>query len=275
MGTYLLAVQTSLAHGLSAALRRRRTHVAFALIILPALIPLLILLVPHEHGNDEPTRGQVLALMIETFYIGGVTPLLALFFAAMLVGEDVESQTVSYLLSRPIPRTAWLIGKFLSYLIVCSGLIAASILTLSLTVLPLLDTPSTKVSAITLLRYEGVAAMALLGYGAICMLLGALVRHPVIIAALLFFGWQRIALLSPGATDFLTVQKYTTALLPGGGQNVASLIGGAANDLFNSKVDISPLTAIYVLVLLAGACLALAGVTVRRREYTMPAAVTD
>lgn len=275
MGAYLLAVHTTLAHGLSAALRRRRTHVAFALIILPALIPLLILLVPHTHGSDEPTRGQVLMLMIETFYIGGVTPLLALFFAAMLVGEDVESQTISYLLTRPIPRTAWLIGKFLSYLIVCSGLIAASILTLRLSVLPLLDTPSTTVGALTLLRYEGVAAMALLGYGAICMLLGALFRHPIIIGALLFFGWQRIALLSPGATDFLTIQKYTTALLPGGGGNVASLIGGATSGLFNSKVAVSPPIAMLVLVLIAVGCIALAGVTVRYREYTVPAAVTD
>lgn len=275
MGAYLLAVHTTLAHGLSAALRRRRTHVAFALIILPALIPLLILLVPHTHGSDEPTRGQVLMLMIETFYIGGVTPLLALFFAAMLVGEDVESQTISYLLTRPIPRTAWLIGKFLSYLIVCSGLIAASILTLRLSVLPLLDTPSTTVGALTLLRYEGVAAMALLGYGAICMLLGALFRHPIIIGALLFFGWQRIALLSPGATDFLTIQKYTTALLPGGGGNVASLIGGATSGLFNSKVAVSPPIAMLVLVLIAVGCIALAGVTVRHREYTVPAAVTD
>lgn len=275
MAAYLLAVQTSLSHGLSAALRRRRTHVAFGLVLLPALIPLLLLIVPHEHRDDEVTRDIVLKLMIETFYVTGVTPLLALFFAAMLVGEDVESQTISYLLTRPIPRTAWIAGKFLAYLIVCSGLVAVSIATLRLTVVPIEAGVTSEVTALTLLHYEGVVVMSLLGYGAICTLLGALVRHPVIIGALLFFGWQRIALILPGVTDLLTIEKYTKALLPGDGGTFAQLVGNAIDELLVSKIAISPLTAAIVLLVLSGVCLALAGVTVRHREYTVPTAVTD
>src|SRR5512145_3265697 len=130
METYFRAASTSFAHAISASLRRRRTHVAFALVILPALIPLSLALLPHEHGDEEVTRGWVLTQMIEIFYVTGVTPLLALFFAAMLVGEEVESQTVSYILTRPIPRSAWVVGKFAAYVAVCSGLVGASIITL-------------------------------------------------------------------------------------------------------------------------------------------------
>lgn len=275
MAAYLLAIQTALSHGLSAALRRRRTHVAFALVILPALIPLLILMVPHEHGDDLPTRDMVMELMIKTFYVTGVTPLLALFFAAMLVGEDVESQTVSYVLTRPIPRTAWILGKFLAYLVVGAALIAISIVTLRLTVIPY-DLPETaKITTLTLLRYEGVAIMSLLGYGALCTLLGALLRHPVIIGALLFFGWQRIAMLAPGITDLLTIEKYVTALLPPSGNVLEQLFNEAKDEIFVSKVTVEPGIALLVLLLFSGVCLALAGFTVRHREYTVPAAVTD
>lgn len=275
MHAYLLTVQTALAHGVSAALGLRRTHVAFALIILPAVIPLLILVVPHDHVDDELSRGFVLKRMIETFYIGGITPLLALFFAAMLVRVDVESQTVAYLLTRPIPRTAWLAGKFLSYLVVCSGLIAVSILALSVCVLPLGDDASSHIDLLTLLRYEGVAIMALLGYGAISALLGAVFRHPVIIGAILFFGWQRIALLAPGATDFFTIQKYVATLLPGGGNSVLDLIGGEAGALLEFKVAITPLTAMLTLIGISAVCFALTGYSVRQKEYTTPVAVTD
>ncbi len=275
MAAYLLAVQTALAHGLSAALRRRRTHAAFALILLPALIPLLILLVPHAHGDDLPTRDMVMELMIETFYVSGVTPLLALFFAAMLVGEDVESQTVSYLLTRPIPRTAWIMGKFLAYLVVCATLIAVAIVTLRLTVIPYGLPETATITTVTLLRYEGVAIMSLLGYGALCTLLGALLRHPVIIGALLFFGWQRIAILAPGVTDLLTIEKYVTALLPPSGNVWEQLFNQAKDEIFVSKVTVEPAMAMLVLLLFSGVCLALAGLTVRHREYTTPMAVTD
>src|SRR5262245_11446105 len=107
MASYFRALNTAMAHALSTFLRRRRTYFVFALVLLPALIPLALTLAPHEHNGREITRGSVLTQMIEIFYVTGVTPMLALFFASMLVGEDVESQTVSYVLTRPIPRSAW------------------------------------------------------------------------------------------------------------------------------------------------------------------------
>ena len=95
MSSYTRAVNTAMSHALATFLRRRRTYFVFALVLLPALIPLILFFVPHEHRDSELTRGWVLTQMIEIFYVTGVTPLLALFFAAMLVGEDVESQSVS------------------------------------------------------------------------------------------------------------------------------------------------------------------------------------
>jgi len=275
MGIYLRAARATAVHGIAAFLRRRRTHFVFVLVLLPALLPLILLLVPHEHRGDALTRGGVLTQMIEIFYITGVTPLLALFFAAMLVGEDVESHTISYILTRPIPRSAWVLGRFSAYLAVTSATIAIAIVTLYFSVLPLPQDPVTDVNVLTLLRYEGVAVLALLAYGALCTLLGAIVRHPVVVGVLFMFLWQRMAMLAPGMTDLLTIQKYTTTLLPQGGDFVAAVIGGTAGQFYRSPVAVEPATAILTLIVFSVVCLALASLAVRQREYTTPAAVTE
>jgi len=275
MNSYIRALDTAMSHGVATFLRRRRTYFVGALVLLPALIPLMLSFVPHEHNDTVLTRGWVLTQMIEIFFVTGVTPLLALFFAAMLVGEDVESQTVSYILTRPIPRSAWVIGRFGAYLAVTSGTIAIAIVALYLSVLPLEHSPATDVSTVTLLRYQGVAILSLFAYGALCALLGAYLRHPVVVGVLLMFGWQRLAMLAPGMTDFLTVQKYATTLLPDGGHSVAAVIGGTASQFYRSPIAVQPITAAITLILFGVACLALASVAVCRREYTTPVAVTE
>ncbi len=275
MTGYLRAVQTAMSHGLATFLRRRRTYFVFALVLLPALIPLLLFFVPHEHNGHTLLRGEVLTQMIEIFYITGVTPLLALFFAAMLVGEDVESQTVSYILTRPMPRSAWVIGRFGAYLAIASGTIGIAIVTLYFSVLPLEHTNTSDVSLLTLLRYEGVAVLTLFAYGALCALLGALVRHPIVVGVLLMFVWQRMAMLAPGMTDFLTIQKYTTTLLPRGGNSVAAVIGGTVDQFYRSPIAVEPIAAALTLVLFGAVCLILASFAVCQREYTTPVAVTE
>jgi ABC-type transport system involved in multi-copper enzyme maturation permease subunit len=274
MNGYWRAFVASLGHGLATFLRRRRTHMAFALVLLPALIPLILPVLPRD-SHDPISRDWILTQMIEIFYISAVTPLLALFFAAMLVGEDVESQTISYILTRPVPRSAWVLGRFGAYLIVCSGLIFASIVALWLAVLPLPRPAAPDVDVLTLLQYQGAAMMSLLGYGALCAYLGSLVRHPIVVGVLLIFGWQRLAMLAPGVTDFLTIHKYAAALLPGGGRSDLSAIEGAASQLLRSEIAVQPVTALLTLLLFAAGCLTLAGLTVRRREYTTPVAVTE
>lgn len=275
MNAYIRAVDAAMSHGLATFARRRRTHFVAALVLLPALLPLIVTLVPHRGHEIDIERGIVLTQMIEIFYVTGITPLLALFFAGMLIGEDVESQTVSYILTRPVPRSAWIVGRFFAYVAVAAAIIGIAILTLYICVLPLEHSPATDVSVATLIRYFFVSVLSCFAYGALCAMLSALVRHPVVVGVLLLFVWQRFAMAAPGVTDFLTVQKYTTTLLPEGGHSVAQIVGGTSAQFYRSPIAVEPMTAVIVLLLFGAACLALTGAIVRQREYTTPVAVTE
>ena len=271
---YFRFMTTTFAHTFLDMLRRRRNQMIGGIVALPAFIPLLLLVLPTGEGFDSGDT-FVFTQMAEIFYIRAVTPLLALFFGAMLIGEDIESQTIPYILSRPIPRSAWIWGRFLAYWAVCSllMLLALTVTFVSCSILEI-SFPSLD-SLLLLLHYEGAAVMSLLGYGAICMLLGALVRRPFIVGILLIFLWQRLAMFAPGVTDFLTIEKYVIALLPGGGSSVISLLEANAFEVIKTGLPISAPAAVVALLVIAALCVAGTTQAVLNKEYTTPTAVTE
>ncbi len=271
---YFRFAATTFSHAFLDMLQRRRNQVIAAIVSLPAFIPLLLTLLPTNVDFDNE-NAFVFTQMAELLYIKAVTPLLALFFGAMLIGEAIESQTIPYILSRPVPRSAWITGRFLAYLAVAS-LMMFAVLTISFVSCSILQTSFPSMDRfLTLLRYEGVAVMSLMGYGAICMLLGAIVRRPIIVGILLIFLWQRMAMWAPGITDFLTIEKYVNALLPGGRSNVVSLVEAAAISAYKAELAVSAPTAVLTLIVIAAACIGGTTVAVLNKEYTTPTAVTE
>ncbi len=271
---YFQFLATTFAHTFLDMLRRRRNQMIAAVVALPAFIPLLLLVLPSSADFDSENT-FVFTQMAEILYIRAVTPLLALFFGAMLIGEDIESQTIPYILSRPVPRSAWISGRFLAYWAVCSLLIllALTITFVSCSILEI-SFPSLD-SLLLLLHYEGAAIMSLLGYGAVCMLLGAMVRRPIIVGILFIFMWQRMAMFAPGLADFLTIEKYVITLLPGGGSSVIALAEASAFGVIKSGVPISAPWAAIALMAIAAMCVAGTTRAVLEREYTTATAVTE
>ncbi len=271
---YFRFAATTFSHVSLDMLQRRRNQVVALIVSLPAFIPLLLLVLPTgvDFGGENTF---VFTQMAELLYIRAVTPLLALFFGAMLIGEGIESQTIPYILSRPVPRSAWVAGRFLAYLAVASLLMFA-VLTISFVSCSILQLSFPSMDRfLMLIRYEGVAVMSLMGYGAVCMFLGAVVRRPIIVGILLIFLWQRMAMLAPGVADFLTIEKYANALLPGGGSNVVSLVEATAIAAYKAEFAVSAPTAVLTLIAIAAACIGATTVAVLKKEYTTPTAVTE
>jgi len=265
---YPAFVVTMFIHALLTMLRRKRVILAAGLSLMPVAIPLSLAffstMVFAEDGN------RVFVRLMEYLYLRALAPLLALFFGCMAIGEDVESQIIPYLLTRPLPRGAIVLGKFGAYWVVSSVIVCLSVLLTfaACTALGGLDfTPNTLVM---LAHYEAVACLALFGYGALAIFLGAAVKRPIIIGIIAIFGWQRFAYYMPGVVDFLTIEKYILALLPRlATQRENIVLKTAIAEFQKQQLLIEAPKALVSLLVLSGIFLFCTSLIVRWREYSV------
>jgi len=260
-------VRTFFLHALIIMARRQRAILAGALALFPVIIPLAMAVVSDSRFSESGS--QVLVRMTEVLYLKAIAPLLALFFACMLIGEEVETQTMPYLLSRPAPRSAMVLGKFLAFVMLSTCIMAPSLM-LTFAACTLLGDLAFDAEGIKLLaHYTGVMIAALGGYGALCMLLGALTKRPMIVGIALIFGWQRLALYAPGLIDFFTVEKYINAMLPRLATERAKPVVQAALAEFHKKELLIALPqALCGLLVIFTLTLGLTTLVLRWREYT-------
>ncbi len=139
--------------------------------------------------------------------------MLGAFYGTSLMSDEVEDRTITYLFTRPVPRGAVIIGKYLAYL-ACTAMVVLP----SVTAVYLLITPVSGGSIggtfPQLLTDLGLLALGLAVYGAVFALIGALVPRPLVAGLLLIFGWEQVALVVPGYLRRFTVAHYLQALVP-------------------------------------------------------------
>jgi len=253
-------------------LRQNRLILVAVITFLPVVIPLAIAFLSRSAFADE---GNVIFVeLMEKAHINTLAPLLALFFASMLVGEDVEMQVLPYVLTRPQPRSTWVLGRFIAYMVVASTTLFGSIL-LTFAGCTALTGLHFDADGLTLLaEYSLVAFMALLTYGALAAFLGAYTKRPIVYGVLLLYGWQRFALIIPGIIDFLTIEKYTDALLPklataSNRREVQTVLGTYSKEFF----EISATYAFCMLLTFTVLFIGLSIWAVRNREYAASRAV--
>jgi ABC-2 type transport system permease protein len=93
-------------------LSRRRT----ILLLLLGAVMLLVALALRV-GADDANLARYTSVLLETFGIATLMPLVALLFGTATLGAELEEGTAIYLLAKPIPRWVTLITK----LVIASG----------------------------------------------------------------------------------------------------------------------------------------------------------
>lgn len=236
----------------------------------PVLIAVLLRVI-HEMGlssfrvNGVPVPGPVIfGGMVWLLYLRFIIPVLGAFYGTSLMSDEVEDRTITYLFTRPVPRGAVIIGKYLAYL-ACTGLVVLP----SVTAVYLLITPvaggSVGETFPQLLTDLGLLAAGLAVYGAVFALIGALVPRPLVAGLLLIFGWEQVALLVPGYLRRFTVAHYLQALVPHTMPQDDTV--AVIQSLFSEPpTALSSLTSLVVILVVA---LWLAARTVERREYVL------
>lgn len=264
---YMSAMLASCTHALLILTRRKRLLMATVIAFLPVLIPVALAFLSESRFAES--GNEVFVKLVEQLHINVFAPLLALFFAGMLVAEDIETRTMPYILTRPVPRSAWVIGRFCAFMIVSSIiLLSSAILTFAASSVHEKLSITNPIDLLLLVHYLGVMVMALLAYGAFAVFLGAFTKRPIVYGVILLYGWQQLATQIPGLVDFFTIKKYTDGLLPimATQRNIVEIqtaLGSFQREVF----QVSATKSIMALLLITSVSLLATVIAVIIREY--------
>jgi ABC-2 type transport system permease protein len=202
----------------------RRTIFMALVVAAPVLIALFVRLLvslgaPIMEGG--PRRGStqiqmtgpaIFGLVIWGMYLRFIVPVLGVFYGTALIADEVDDKTITYLFTRPIPRSAVLIGKYLAYLACTTLLVLPSVVIAYFLIVPL-GGGSIAEAFPSLVADLGMLVVGLASYGAVFALVGTRLKRPLVVGLVFAFGWEPTVLLFPGYLKRLTVAYYMQALV--------------------------------------------------------------
>jgi ABC-type transport system involved in multi-copper enzyme maturation permease subunit len=251
--------------GLFASLGRKtgKTRVFAFLGLIPIALAVVARLVLHGRtGPMADVSTEILMVFFLQFYI----VILALFYGTSIAAEEVENRTLAYLITRPIPKAAIVLGKFAAYAALMFAMVGLS-LGVSYFIINAGRLGDLAIYG-TFLRYLGVLSLGLLAYTAFFTFLGVFLKRAIIVGLIFGFGWENVIQYFPGSTQRFSIVHYLKSLLPyhpgatglaGGGRGVALL-------LFRLEPT-RPWLAVLALAVITALSLALAGWIFRKKEY--------
>lgn len=270
--SYLRYVHTFFMFTLLGLLRQRRVILGGIVTLIPVIIPVAMSFFSSGAFADE--GGPVFVKMMELLYLKAIIPLLALFFGCMLIGEDIESQTMPFMLTRPLPRSAYVLGRYLAYVVITAAVLVPSMFLTFVGCTSLATFGFSMPNVLLMLHYNLIAVLGLMAYGALCMFLGATVKRPIVVGVIFLIPWQRLALRIPGYVDFATIEKYMNLMLPVlPTQRENVLMREVMSGISKQEVLISPLAAGITLVGVSAVFVILTQLAVRWREFSNAKAI--
>jgi len=206
----------------------------------------------------------IFGMIIWLLYIRFILPILGVFYGTSLIADEVDDKTITYLFTRPIPRSAVLLGKYLAYLACTVLLVLPSVMLVYFLIVPV-GGGSIAAAFPSLVMDFGMLIVGLAAYGAVFALVGARIKRPLVVGLVFAFGWEPTVLLFPGYLKRATVAYYLQALvtheMPQ--DSAVSLL----MQVFHEVPSVT--TSLLCLSIIVGITLWLAGRAVEGREYVL------
>ena len=203
---------------LSEMLWSRRTIFMALVVGLPVLLSIIVRLLfelgaPTMRINQNAVSGPtIFGLMIWVFFIRFSVPVLGVFYGTSLIADEVDDKTITYLFTRPIPRGAVLIGKYLAYVACTIFVVLPSVMLVWLLIVPIGGRLGA--SFLDLVKDLALIALGLAVYGALFAMLGARLKRPLLVGLLFVFGWETLVMAVPGSFKSISVAYYLQGLVP-------------------------------------------------------------
>jgi ABC-2 type transport system permease protein len=239
--------------------RTGKTRVFAILGLIPVVLAVVVRIVMRGRTDHiSAVFTEILMVFFLQFYI----VLLTLFYGTSVTAEEVENKTLSYLITRPLPKPAIVLGKYGAYTLLMFVMVAVS-LAASYFIMNMSRLAEPDLY-LTFLRYLGVLGLGILAYGAFFTFLGTILKRAIIVGLVFGFGWENVIQYFPGSTQKFSIVHYLKSLLPyrpaaGGGRGIALL-------LFRLEPT-EPFVAVLVLAGVTAALLVLACWFFRTKEY--------
>jgi len=195
----------------------RRTIFMALVVGGPVVLAIIVRLIEAFGMSALRVDGQrvggfgIFGVMIWVLFLRFIIPVLGVFYGTALMADEVEDKTLTYLFTRPIPRGAVLVGKYLAYLACTFLVVLPSVMIVYFLLVPLSQLP---VTFPKLLVDLGLLALGLAVYGGVFAFVGAYFKRPLVIGLVFAFGWEQVVLALPGSMKQFTIAYYLQALVP-------------------------------------------------------------
>jgi len=238
--------------------RAKRTKVFYLISLLPVMMATLIKVTRVFSQRSDIDGLYIFSNMIVVFYLQFLILILSLFFGISVCSEELEGKTLTYLTTRPVSKSAIVLGKYAAY---ASLVILMTVVGL---VFSFLILNANKLHRFyiykTLLRDAVVLSLGLICYTAFFTFIGILLKRSIMFGLLFSFGWENVIQYFPGSTQRFSIVHYLKSLLPG-------QTGGRFSFLLFRLEPTSPALALFMLFLITGVFLALSCLLFSLREY--------
>ena len=182
-------------------------------LALVSLLPLTWVVAALFTSGSGIKGGFGFLELLSTLYFPRVDLFVALYIGCAALGEEIEGKTLPYLLVRPVPRSALLLGRWAAGALNAGVLLgAAYVVTYCATV----GQMGTRALADDLpLLGHALAALwlSLAAYTAFFVLLSVVVRWPLLVGLAVLFLWEEWAAAMPGTMARFTLLHHVYTLL--------------------------------------------------------------
>jgi len=201
---------------------------------------------------------SIFSNMIMVFYLQFLVLILSLFYGTSVCSEEIERKTLTYLTTRPVSKSAIILGKYAAYtllLILMTG-VGLIFSFLILNVSNLLDLSVYKI----LLKYAVVLFLGLICYTSFFTFIGTFLKKSILFGLVFSFGWENVIQYFPGSTQRFAIAHYLKSLLP--------FPSGSEFPFLLFRLEPTPpAVAVIVLFLITGVFLFLACLFFSQKEY--------
>ena len=232
---------------LRTALRGKRLLVLLALAVLPLLIAWVV-----SANAKNVSHGEF--MLVFMMVVCQVTlPFGSLFLGVAALGDEIDGRTITFLFTRPLPRTVFYFGRLLGFATAFGLLVAASTLFMSLILGSRLEISGTQMAGVI-----GIALAGMVAYMAFFAALRTLTKKAILVGFVVTFILEfMLSKAPPGNGAQLTVWHHLSRLTANVFRGQARFEGPLENlrdvpDLYDLSSSVYVLANIIVVSMFVG-----------------------